>query len=279
MIQKPILPEGLRLTVQTVFPGKNAEGFDQFMKLLDTAQQLGLYGLELNLPDLEETIAPEELTRLLSERNLRLTYVASGLYAARRGLALASDDEVVRKKAVEGCLAHMRYAQAMGADCGVILGTIKGSPSLAPESGAKERLICSLQEVCARSRGLFSTVPVLLEATNHYEASAANTLSETLGILEAVGMDNLYVLPDTYHMNIEEKDAYGAVRAALPHMRNIHLSDNNRYFPGYGAVDFSRWYAFLQNIGYAGTFGIEGRTLHNPEEDLEESVRFLGEAL
>ena len=86
-------------------------------------------------------------------------------------------------------------------------------------------------------------------------------------------------MPDTYHMNIEERDSGRAVRESLSHIRNIHLSDNNRYFPGYGALEFGWIYHQLQYQGYTGTYGIEGRIYRSLLEDLEESVEFLENVL
>lgn len=279
-VQKSILPEQFRLTVQTaVPPAGDRQGLTEFICLLETARQLGMYGVELNVPDLEETIPAADLRELLAKYQLRLTYIASGIYAAKRGLALASADAGVREASVEGWLANMRYAQEAGENCGVIIGTLKGSPQLAETEGAQRRLEDSLREGMVRARQEGLDVPVLLEATNHYEASAVNTVAQAAETVKAAASGGLFVLPDTYHMNIEEKDAFEAVRTVLPLMRNIHISDNNRYFPGFGAIDFARWYTFLNKNGYRGTYGIEGRLIGSLCGDLEESVRFLEEVL
>lgn len=273
------LPEDMKLTLQTVLADSSQDTLKEFERLLARMEKLGMYGLELNLPQLSETIQPRQLKELLEAHHLVLTYVASGVYAANHGMALAASEEKVRLASIEGCLENMRYAAEMDCGCGVIIGTLKGTPGLAVKDGAQERLIMALKEVFCRARSEGLEVPVLLEVTNHYESSVANTLAEAREILGAVGEPGLYLLPDLYHMNIEEKDGFQQVSESLPYLRNIHLSDNNRYFPGYGAIDFSRWYRFLHSLGYRGTYGIEGRSRNGLMEDLEESVYFLRDVL
>jgi len=50
--------------------------------------------------------------------------------------------------------------------------------------------------------------------------------------------------------------------------QSIHVSDNNRRFPGYGAIDFLSVLACLKETGYAGGMAIEG----NPCRSLAESI-------
>ena len=271
----------MKLSLQTVIPkATDREGREAFETLLEKMEHLGLYGLELNVPNLEEDIAPEQLRQMLAAQHLKLVYIASGEYAALRGLGLSASDPDVRERSIEAVLANMRYAEKVDPECGVIIGRLKGSPDMAG-TDAEKQLIASLREVFARSRqrGIGLQVPVALEATNHYESSVANTLADTLRIVEAVGEDRLYMMPDTYHMNIEERDSGRAVRESLSRIRNIHLSDNNRYFPGYGALEFGWIYQQLQYQGYTGTYGIEGRIYKSLLEDLEESVEFLENVL
>lgn len=281
MKRESMLPASMKLSLQTTMPkAANREGREAFETLLEKMEHLGLYGLELNIPNLEEDIAPEQLQKLLAAHHLKLTYVASGVYAKARELGLSASDPEVREQAIEAVLRHMQYAEKMDPECGVIIGTLKGSPEMTG-TDAEQQMIASLQKVFVRSRerGIGLHVPVVLEATNHYESSVANTLADTLRIVEAVNEDRLYLMPDTYHMNIEERDSGRAVRESLSHIRNIHLSDNNRYFPGYGALEFGWIYHQLQYQGYTGTYGIEGRIYRSLLEDLEESVEFLENVL
>lgn len=255
-----------RVTLQTIL--RSREELPAFRKTLQQLQEMGFWGIELNLPDLE-VLSPSELTDLLNEYQLHMTYLATGAYAKSRGLALSSPDPEVRRRSVEGCLANLAYAAQM--NCGIILGFFKGGP-LEDEAAAQENFIESLRAVCGQSG---DAVPILVEATNRRETCVVRTLQDAETVLAAVKDPRLYLLPDTYHMNYEETDPMGEIKRLLPLIRNLHISDDNRYFPGLGSLDFGAVLRELKAMGYQGTLGIEGNTLETLEKDLETSVQAI----
>lgn len=56
---------------------------------------------------------------------------------------------------------------------------------------------------------------------------------------------------------------------------NIHLSDNNRYYPGFGAIDFYSVLSVLKGMNYQGTMAIEGRNFYSLREDIQRSCQYL----
>jgi len=83
------------------------------------------------------------------------------------------------------------------------------------------------------------------------------------------------MLPDTFYMNIEESDMLESLRAHKDRFSSLHLSDNNRFFPGLGAIDFRRLIEFLSRIGYQGRLAIEGNVRESVESDLRASAARL----
>ena len=75
--------------------------------------------------------------------------------------------------------------------------------------------------------------------------------------------------------NIEEKDIYAPLQKHQRLYHNIHLSDNNRYYPGFGSIDFPGIVRFLKTIGYEGTITIEGRNYGTISEDIKHSAHYL----
>jgi sugar phosphate isomerase/epimerase len=119
----------------------------------------------------------------------------------------------------------------------------------------------------------------LIEATNRYESAIANTLDQAAGFLDGYPAACAQILPDTFHMNIEEPDMFGALRAHWDRVSSIHLSDNNRFFPGFGAIDFGRITAFLEAEGYSGRLAIEGNVFTDTRSDIRASMRRLAPLL
>ncbi|GLC81933.1 TIM barrel protein [Lacrimispora brassicae] len=244
-----------------------------FLELLHQLSDYGLYGIELNLPDLK-VLSPKTLLSLLNTYQLNLTYIATGAYAKKRGFSLSSSDSDLRRRSIEGCKENIRYA----GEChsGIIIGYFKNNP-LYDKTHALLYLEDSLTqlELFARSH----QVPILLEATNRYESGVANTLQDTVEITDHVGGQMLSVLPDTYHMNIEESNPLEALDLYQGRYQNIHLSDNNRYFPGMGHISFESYLQKIDSIHYQGTLGIEGNINHNLIKDLEITVSYLSKII
>lgn len=259
------------LAIQTVLPG-DYRGKD-FQNRLDLLQKLGFSGIELNIA-CPEKVDPADLKALLGEHGLRLTMFASGATAKAEGRSLSDDDEAGRVDSIRRCKELVDYAAEFGA--GVIVGFLKGGVSPDRE-GARQRFRDSISRLEAHIRA--RQVPLLIEATNRYESSVANSLQDAADLIQ--GFDNPYlrILPDTFHMNIEERNMAGALIKHRHLYDSVHISDNNRLFPGLGAIDFFAVLRFLSDMGYRGGVAIEGNIRDGFEQDLEASVAVLGPML
>jgi sugar phosphate isomerase/epimerase len=80
-------------------------------------------------------------------------------------------------------------------------------------------------------------------------------------------------------MNIEEADMKQALRTHLACFSSLHLSDNTRYFPGFGAIDFAGVVAILDGLGYQGKLAIEGNVRTSFAADAEVAMQHLGPLL
>ncbi|MBC8587384.1 sugar phosphate isomerase/epimerase [Tissierellaceae bacterium BX21] len=118
-------------------------------------------------------------------------------------------------------------------------------------------------------------VPLIVEATNRYETSLANTVEEAVELIKGLDSPYLRVLPDTYHMNIEEINFSETLFKYFNYFDSLHLSDNNRFYPGYGSIDFYSLFRFLKCLNYKGTFAIEGNIKNNFESDLKVSLDMI----
>jgi len=260
------------LAIQTRLPedyGSNAE----FRRELETLQRLGFDGVELNIRD-PDSVAPARLKAYLAEFGLVLSMFASGLTAKSYQLSLASPDEWRRKKAIARTGRFLEFAREFGA--GVIAGYLKGALQDNGPAG-RERLTASLLELAPIAERL--KTPLLIEAVNRYESPIGHTLADTWDIARRAGTPLLQILPDTFHMNIEEANMAQAIREHQACFSSFHLSDNTRHFPGFGALDFAAILAVLDELGYQGKLAIEGNVRSSFALDVEASMRHLGPLL
>ena len=59
-------------------------------------------------------------------------------------------------------------------------------------------------------------------------------------------------------MNIEEVNIAAELYKYSSYFEAIHFSDNNRYLPGYGAIDFKKILTTLIAVNFSGYIGLEG---------------------
>lgn len=243
---------------------------DAFARQLETMRQLGLWGVELNISD-PRGFDFEVIRRFLERFDLHFSMFATGLTARRLGLSLSDPDEAARRRAVQTCRELIDWIESSAT--GLIIGFMKG-PVYADAAEAGKRFARSIAEIMPVAED--RRVSVLIEATNRYESSVARTIDEAASFVDGYPPECAQILPDTFHMNIEEADPFDAFKRNMGRIRSFHLSDNNRHFPGFGAIDFSRFASLLEQERYAGRLAIEGNVKNDLIGDLERSIAKLG---
>jgi sugar phosphate isomerase/epimerase len=72
-----------------------------------------------------------------------------------------------------------------------------------------------------------------------------------------VGSEQVALMADLFHMNIEEASVTGAIGDHAGAIAHVHLADSNRRPPGQGHTDFPAVLAALDAIGYDGALTME----------------------
>ena len=128
-----------------------------------------------------------------------------------------------------------------------------------------------------------SGVNFCLEILNRFEGYLLNTCAEGVKFVEEVGEKNVYVMLDTFHMNIEEDDMAAAIRLAGDKLGHFHTGECNRRVPGKGRTPWREIGAALREIGFTGgccmepfvkmggEVGRDIRIWHNMYDDLSEA--------
>lgn len=256
------------LEYQTVLPPDYRTDPDTLQNF-SLLQELRFSGVELNITGPEQ-INIEDLKDFLAGYGLVLRQFASGLAAKTFNISLSSLDLDHKKASVDRCKTYIDFAAAF--DSGVIFGFAKGGVSSDP-AAARDAYKDSLKELVAHAEK--TSTPILTEATNRYETSVANSLDETYDLVKDLESACARILPDTFHMNIEEKDMLGALKTYADRYQLFHFSDNNRFLPGLGAIDFQPIVDFLKENEYQGWIGLEGNIQNNVRDDLRTTMNYL----
>jgi D-psicose/D-tagatose/L-ribulose 3-epimerase len=100
-------------------------------------------------------------------------------------------------------------------------------------------------------------VKMAVEPLNRFETYFLNTTADGLELVEQVGSDNVGILFDSFHANIEEKQIGPAVASLGKHLFHVHTCENDRGAPGSGHVDWVGLFAGMAEAKYDGWCVIE----------------------
>jgi sugar phosphate isomerase/epimerase len=232
---------------------------------------LGYDGVELAVRD-PGLLNARALREILNEKKLRVPAIGTGQAYGEEGLSFTHPDQAIRKRAVARIKAHIELAA--GFDAHVIIGLIRGKKN---ESVERDQALGWLAEALTECAAFANQagVKLAMEPINRYETNLINTASESLVLLEKVGMENLGLLLDTFHMNIEEPSFEEAIRNAGKRLFHCHIADSNRWFPGAGHLDFRRLVKILQEVGYHGYLSAEILPLPDPDCAAEKTIETM----
>jgi len=100
-------------------------------------------------------------------------------------------------------------------------------------------------------------VTIAIEPLNRFETYFLNTAEDAVRLAAEVDHQNIGVLFDTFHANIEEKEVAAALRSTAKYLKHFHASENDRGTPGSGHVDWQGVFGALHEMGYEGWVTIE----------------------
>jgi D-psicose/D-tagatose/L-ribulose 3-epimerase len=130
-----------------------------------------------------------------------------------------------------------------------------------------------------------------IEPVNRFESHFINVAADAVRFLREVGVPNVKVHLDTFHMIREENDFTAAVLETDGHLGYVHACENQRGIPGSGLVPWTAFFRALKKVGYDGCITIESfdpdfesiaklcciwrKLADSPEQLATEGLRFL----
>lgn len=123
--------------------------------------------------------------------------------------------------------------------------------------------LCAMFDTLKQAVKLAEAYDVLLnlEALNTHVDHRGNFLTSTrMGaeLVRLIGSHKLRLLYDVYHMQINEGDISGNIRAYLDCIGHVHIADTpGRHEPGTGEINYMYVCRLLYQLGYRGVIGCE----------------------
>jgi len=186
-----------------------------------------------------------------------------------RGGMFPASDAAGRKAAIEDNLRAVDEAQALGAQCLVLVagGLPAGSKDLA---AAREQVRDGIAAILPRARE--ARVPIAIEPLHPmYAADRAcvNTLAQALDLCDTLDPENeggLGVALDVYHVWWDPQLEHGIARAGKRRLLAFHVCDwlvptrdllTDRGMMGDGVIDLPRIRSWIELAGYKGFHEVE----------------------
>ncbi|MFM7182408.1 MAG: TIM barrel protein [Verrucomicrobiales bacterium] len=224
--------------------------------------------VELFLPG-PGAITIEEIQSLSAKHGLGIAAVGTGAGMLRHGLSLTDPSEEKRVAALEFIEGMIHFGGHLGAPA--ILGSMQGKWG---GEVSRDQALDWLADALRKTGGMAAKygVPFIYEPLNRYETNLINRLADGAAFIESRALENIVLLADLFHMNIEETNPSAAIREAGRHIGHVHYADSNRRAMGFGHTDPKPIMAALRESGYTGYLSAEILPLPDPDTAARQTI-------
>lgn len=233
----------------------------EFERIARSLREIGADGADLGITFTGERNNPDVLAKtdvmgILARENLKVFCVTP--LCNRPELDLSNPDPSIKKTASEFVMRGLELAEQVGCDRMLITPSwfsVKHTLHDSYEEDFKRGTdaVANVAEAAAR-RGL----RVLIEPINRFRVGLVHTIGEVMRMIDAIGMPNLGIAADTYHMNMEEGQSVAStVLQTGGRLGCLHIGENNRKPPGFGSLDWKSIILSLRAIGFDGPLSHE----------------------
>lgn len=224
--------------------------------LLSRAAEIGFDVVETCVEDPFAVSAPH-IKRGAEEAGVKISILTS----LRPEQDISHEAYEVRQAGIDYLKFFVDLATAVGSSC--VSGPLyAGRGKVEPAAGRVieqelNRAVRSLHEV-AYYAGL-QGIRLAIEPLNRFETRMVNTVEQALDLCAEVDLDNVGLMLNTFHMNIEEDCIPDSVRAAGELLFHVHACENHGGVLGSGHVEWSSFFNALAEIGYGNVVVIDWR--------------------
>jgi sugar phosphate isomerase/epimerase len=201
---------------------------------------------------------------------LKLAAVGTGAGWLTQQLSLTATEPAVAQQAAEFIRGIIELAGSFGAPA--IIGSMQGR---IPSPDQREALFAQMTlaiESLAQQAARFD-VPLLIEPLNRYETNVFTNLESTAGWLNSLSTNNVRILADMFHMNIEEADIAESIRQFGKRIGHVHFADSNRRAIGFGHTAVSPVVQALAQVGYSGYLSAEVFPLPDADTTAQQTIQ------
>jgi 5-keto-L-gluconate epimerase len=242
-----------------------------FVEKVKKAAQCGFDGVELMVRD-PAGLDWQAVKQTLDTAGLEVPQVVTGELFGADGLCLVTADMEVYRRAEQRTKAVIDLAAYLGAM--VNIGRLRGRLEwVGGGNTAWNTAVERIQQVTdyADQKG----VRITLEPINRYETDFLHSAADGMRFVQDVGLPNLGLMLDIFHMNIEETTFEAGFHAAGDRLWHVHIADSNRNYPGSGHIPFDEVFHILKRLDYKKYISAELRPIPDADTAGRKTAEFL----
>ena len=242
-----------------------------FLDRFHAAAEAGFFGVEFLFPyGFEKSALVAQLTQARLSQVL-FNMPPGNWDAGERGVACLPDRRAEFQDGVGKALEYARALQCQRVHC---------MAGLVPEGADPERIQQTYVENVRQAARAFADhgIELLIEPINTRDMPGyfLNGTNQALDVIKQIGLPNVRLQYDCYHMHIMEELLMETIERHLASIAHIQIADApGRHEPGTGEIDYPPLFAHLDAIGYNGWVGCEYR----PRRGTIEGLGWLAAAL
>jgi len=242
-----------------------------FEESIQKAAEFGYHGVELALKSADE-VEPQKLSLWLSKANIEVSAISTGQVFASLGLYFTHPEPEMRKQVIEVFTGLIQLAKDFGRLLNV--GRVRGLIAENQTRSETERLFI---DTAARLCDIAAEhdVTIVIEPVNRYEINFVNSVDEGAAIVQDVQRDNIGLMPDVFHMNIEDAKIGETLFRYKELIKYIHFADSNRWAPGQGHLNFDEIFEALKKAQFDGWAAIEILPKPDPDVAAKQAVEYI----
>lgn len=226
-------------------------------ELAPKVKRMGFDILEVSVenPDL---IEPQAVKAELDANGLQ--GIVCGAFGLDRNICSSNPQYVANAKAYIRWLIDAAAVIGSPVICGPMYSAV-GKEHLEDPAARKAEWECAVEGI--REMALYAQpkgIRLAMEPLNRFETDMINIIAQGLQFADQVGLENVGLHLDTFHMHLEERNSGAAIRQAGDRIFHFHACENDRGVPGTGQVHWDDVAAALNEARYDGPVVIESFT-------------------
>ena len=218
----------------------------------------------------KETV--DTIRRLGKEFGIAVSMLATGELYGRDGLALSNPDPEIRERCIKRFYEFIDIGKEFGAQ--VNIGRARGLYFPNVPHDETERLALESFKIISKYAEKQGVI-LILEPVNFLQCDFILSTADGREWVDKVGSPNFRIMLDTFHMNIEDKNIIDEIRASKGYFTYVHLSDNNRLYPGNCGLDFKAIIDAVAATGYDGYLSVEVLQQPDAATVIRESAKHI----